>query len=146
MLHLVYCPVSGVSTEFEKPDNRCLPRPPGPRGEVPGQLHCRHHKQSRDHWTELYPGLDSVNSQGDIYIPDLSWCIFISLITVFCGVRFNLEINMKAIKEYMEEPGHLTRSLTNISTALLLSVLFIELILTKMLVLVGAECQECIIS
>ena len=40
----------------------------------------------------------------------------------------------------MEEPGHLNRSLTDISTALLLSVLFIELILTKMLVLVAGEC------
>ena len=65
MLHLrVYCVRDqcggrpGVSTEFEKPDNRCLPRPPGPRGEVPGQ----HHKQSREHWTELYPGTDPVNS------------------------------------------------------------------------------------
>ena len=56
MLHLVYCPVSGVSTEFEKPDNRIYPRPPGPRGEVARPAGSEHHKQSRVHWTELYPG------------------------------------------------------------------------------------------
>ena len=38
------------------------------------------------------------------------------------------------------EVGHLNWSLNEISTALLLSVLFIELILTKKLVLVGGEC------
>ena len=70
MLHLrVYCVTSAVWGQVRgehrarKTRQWSLPRPPGPRGEVPGQLHCRHHKQSRDHWTELYPG-DSVNSEG----------------------------------------------------------------------------------
>ena len=46
ILHLVYCPMSGVSTEFRKPDNRISARPPGPRGEVARPAGSEHHKQS----------------------------------------------------------------------------------------------------
>ena len=73
MLHLVYCPVSGVSTEFEKPDNRIYPRPPGPRGEVARPAGSEHHKQSESTGPSFIRGRQRGNMEtGDICISDLS--------------------------------------------------------------------------
>ena len=73
MLHLVYCPASGVSTEFEKPDNRMSARPPRPPGWGRQASGLRTPQTIRVHWTELYPGhTERQYGTGDIWISDLS--------------------------------------------------------------------------
>ena len=110
MLHLVYCPVSGVSTEFEKPDNRIYPRPPRPPGWGRQASGLRTPQTIRVHWTELYPGQTErkYGDRGYLYFWPLFILISLSL-SASITIRDLILKNEGRINDSWIEAGKLGR-------------------------------------